>query len=103
MEKTSDAGKAERFCREEKGAGAEFICSVDSVDRGMSGKLTVHTQKRQIHPTAYSEVYLSHSPHRPRSQKATPFNMFLVLLVVTFHKVPKKLIAIISWFVNVRH
>ena len=79
MEKTSEAGKAGSFCRKEKGVGTEFICSVDG---WMSGKLTVHTQKRQTHPMAYSEVYLSHSLHCPRSPKAT---LFLVLLVVTFY------------------
>lgn len=50
------------------------------------GSLLYTHRKDKLHPMAYSEVYLSHSLHCPRSPKAT---LFLVLLVVTFYSPTK--------------
>lgn len=92
LEKTADVGKAGSFRKGKKGVGAEFICSVE---RGKSGDLTAHTQKRQIYPMAYSEVHLPHSPCCPKSKRQS-------LLTSIFscsgghHPVPKRLTAIIS-------
>lgn len=85
--------ESREFQQRKKGAGAEFICSVD---RGKSGDLSVHTQQRKIHPMAYREVHLPHPPHCPKSQKASTFNFCFWFFWWLPSMVPGRLTAIMS-------